>query len=121
MIKKQKMKQNQGNFHHIRAPHIKPTAKTVQFLCPNCHQWHAHSRKTKTETGFLSDTKTVITKRKRVGVLKPKKKAPASNPYTCKLSDSNRKDECGKRKATKACVSIGLFGDRCEYLRVSRK
>ena len=85
LIKKNKLKQNPGNFHHIRAPHIKPTSKTVQFLCPNCHQWHAHSRKTKTETGFLSDTKTVITKRKRVGAVRPKKKATASSPYTCKL------------------------------------
>ena len=31
------MTMSQGHFHHTRTPSISPTAKTVQFLCPNCH------------------------------------------------------------------------------------
>jgi len=121
LIKNHKMKMNDGHFHHTRAPHIKPTAKTVQFLCPNCHNWHAHERKTKTESGLFYDAKKVIVKRKKVGETKPKKKTPTTPQYVCKLNASDRSYQCNKRKATKACLTIGLFDNRCEYLRVSRK
>lgn len=66
-IKDHVMTMKEGHFHHTRKPSIKPTAKTVQFLCPNCHTWHAHERKTKTEYGFLSESKVSIIKRKKVG------------------------------------------------------
>ncbi|MBM3708552.1 MAG: hypothetical protein FJW69_09520 [Actinobacteria bacterium] len=42
-----------GVFHHTRSPSISPTAKTVQFLCQNCHVEHGHSYKTVTHTNLF--------------------------------------------------------------------
>ena len=60
------MEQKEGDFHHIRNPSIKPTAKTVRFYCPNCHR-KAHERKTKTIRGFFVDEKVSVLKRKDLG------------------------------------------------------
>lgn len=124
LIKNHKMAMNDGHFHHTRAPHIRPTAKTVQFLCPNCHNWFAHERKTKIERGLFNDEKVVTIKRKKIGSKpagKTKKKENKKPTYTCKLSVGNRSLYCGKRKASKACLTSSLFGERCSELRVSRK
>ena len=86
-IKDNKMKKNDGNFHHTRAPHINPTAKTVQFLCPNCHQWHGHSHSTKTSESFLGVEKEVKIKRNMVGGKKPN--SVAKKPATKKKQAKN--------------------------------
>ncbi|TFG74892.1 MAG: hypothetical protein E4H21_09990 [Thermodesulfobacteriales bacterium] len=67
LIKDFEMKPNMGHFHHTRTPAIPPTAKTVRFYCPNCHQWYAHERKTKTVRGYFSDEKVSVIKRKDLG------------------------------------------------------
>jgi len=64
-----------GHYHHVRSPHISPTAKTVRLLCPNCHEKYGHSRKTVKRDDFF-ETYTV-TKVKRHEVVKlGKKKKP---------------------------------------------
>ena len=88
-----KMKPRQGNYHHTRSPSISPTAKTVQFLCPNCHSWYGHTSKTKIERGFLSDTKVVTVKRQRV------KKVPSSSSTKSK-GKSKKSTSSTKKKAT---------------------
>jgi len=40
-----KLLMNQGQFHHLRSPTVKPTAKTIQFLCRNCHGMYGHKIK----------------------------------------------------------------------------
>ena len=60
------MQPKEGDFHHIRTPSKKPTAKTVRFYCPNCHR-KAHERKTKTVRGFFVDEKVSVLKRKDLG------------------------------------------------------
>jgi len=58
-----------GVFHHTRSPSISPTAKTVQFLCRNCHAKYGHKIKTVTRKDpFLGLTirKEIRIKRKKV-------------------------------------------------------
>lgn len=91
-----KMKSRQGNYHHTRSPSVSPTAKTVQFLCPNCHSWYGHTRKTRTERGFFSDTKIVTVKRQRV------KKAPSSKSRSKSKKSTKKKATSKSRKSKKA-------------------
>ena len=63
----------EGDFHHTRSPSISPTAKTVEFLCPNCHRKYGHTRKTvKHEDLWSTSTETKI-KRHRVATNREKK------------------------------------------------
>ncbi len=94
-----KMKPRQGNYHHTRSPSVSPTAKTVQFLCPNCHSWYGHTRKTRTERGFWSDTKVVTVKRQRV----KKAHSSSSTKSRSKSKKSTKKKATSKSsKSTKA-------------------
>jgi len=64
-----KLRFNEGHYHHTRLD--AKTAKSVRFLCPECHYKHGHSRKV-TEDGFFGNETKVV--RKRVTkVNKPKK------------------------------------------------
>ena len=84
-----KMTKNQGNFHHTRTPSVRPTSKTVQFLCPNCHQWYGHKHKTRKSTSLFGTEKTRVTKRVKVA------KAPT------KARSSSKKKSPKKPKASK--------------------
>lgn len=80
-----KMTKKQGNYHHTRTPSVRPTAKTVQFLCPNCHQWYGHKHKTRKSTSLFGTEKTRITKRVKVSKVPTKahstsRKKPTKKP-----------------------------------------
>ncbi len=62
-----------GNFHHLRTPTITPTAKTVVFLCPNCHTKYGHKRITRRYEDLLGTHSYTQVIRQRV-VRKPKSK-----------------------------------------------
>ena len=89
-----KMTMKQGNFHHTRSPYVSATAKTVQFLCPNCHEWYGHQRTTRTRSGFFFDEKVVSIKREKVAKAKPSKKGKKSTK-----GKSKSKTRPKKRKA----------------------
>jgi len=59
-----------GHYHHIRAPHISPTAKTVRLLCPNCHEKYGHSTKTVKRDDFYETTTVKKVKRHEVVKIK---------------------------------------------------
>ena len=125
-MKNVKMTKRRGRFHHTRAPHINPTAQTVQFLCPACHEWYGHEIKTKTESGLFVDRKVVTVKRKRVGSSSRSKKSSKNKTtrtrrYSCELSVGGRSLLCGKRQASSACLKAGLLGGRCSNLKISYK
>lgn len=60
--------QSKGHYHHTRAPHISPTAKSVNLLCPTCHDKYGHSTKKVRHRDWVEDyTETKI---KRHNVVK---------------------------------------------------
>lgn len=97
-----KMTMSQGHFHHTRTPTISPTAKTVQFLCPNCHSWHGHKRKTVTRgKGSLFEEKEQIVKRRTVKVKKTPKKRKTVKKKTAKKTKRKVKKSTKKKKTSK--------------------
>ena len=92
-----KLAPSEGDFHHIRAPSISPTARTVQFLCPTCHRRYGHSRKTVTHYGFFEDEKETTIKRKRV----PMKRKTTIKRKPAKKKTTKRKTTTRKRHPTK--------------------
>lgn len=68
-----------GHYHHTRSPSISPTAKTLQLLCPTCHEKYGHKRKTVRHYGLFENSAETKIKRLRVGIKarKPKTKRVA--------------------------------------------
>ena len=95
-----KLAPSEGDFHHIRAPSICPTARTVQFLCPACHRRYGHSRKTVTHYGFFEDEKETTIKRKRVPTKRKTtiKRKPAKKKTTTRRKTTTRKRHPTKKK-----------------------
>jgi cytochrome c1 len=94
-----KMTMSQGHFHHTRKPSISPTAKSVQFLCPNCHSWHGHKRKTITrDKGTIFEEKEQITKRRAVKSKRTTRKKTTKKKMTKKKPT---KKKATKKKSTK--------------------
>jgi len=90
---------NEGDYHHTRDPTVSPIAKTVQFLCPNCHRRHGHKRTVRTETGFLTTQKVVRVKRLKAPILSVKKRS-------IKL---NKKRLVKKKTVERPRTKTGLF------------
>ena len=86
-----KMTKRQGNFHHTRTPSVRPTAKTVQFLCPNCHQWYGHKQKTRSSTSFFGPEKTRVTKRLKVAKVPQKSSSRSTKKPKPKPKKKNQK------------------------------
>jgi 5-methylcytosine-specific restriction endonuclease McrA len=102
----------------VNYDHIKPIASkgsnnlsNFQALCPNCH-----AEKTQQDR-----VKIARARRQAKKVSPPKKPVKKKPPYTCKQTADYRSIFCGKRKASKSCMTYTIFGDKCEHLRVSRK
>ena len=98
-----KMTLKRGNFHHTRSPTISPTAKTVQFLCPNCHSWYGHKRKTRTSQDFFGDRKVVTVKRQKV------RKAPTRKTSKSKSKKPKAKTSTKKKTPTRSRTKSGRF------------
>lgn len=112
-----------GRFHHVGDPSKNATSKTVRFLCPNCHDL-AHEYKTvKKETYFGTITKERKVIRKSFISIGNNNKSGGKQmvSYTCKRSVSDRIIYCGKKKASKACLTYSLNGTKCPYLTRSLK
>ena len=77
-----------GTYHHTRTPSVRSTAKTVQFLCQNCHS-EAHEYKTVRRSGLFETKKVVKIVRKRLR----KKSSPIKRKRTFSTT---------KRRATTA-------------------
>ena len=91
-----KMTMKQGHFHHTRSPYVRAHAKTIQFLCPNCHSWRGHERTTRTVRDFLfGEEKIVKVKRKKVSKIKPLKKGTSVKN---KSKNKNKRKSTNKRK-----------------------
>lgn len=87
------LKMNQGQFHHHRTPKIKPTPKTVQFLCATDHQNYGHEKKTRTiRVGFVTRKETYIVRKK---VRKRK------SPYWEQIESTKKTIKTRSGKATK--------------------
>ena len=87
--------------------HIKPIAlggdnslSNFQALCPNCHA----------EKTQMDRVQIAKAKKKNTSELKPERaKKRTSSQYKCKLSASDREWQCGKKKASKSCLSVWIF------------
>lgn len=67
-----------GHYHHLRKNSA--SANTVQFLCSNCHIFHGHEHKTRTnDYGLLGTEKERVIMRERVKHIRGKNpKKPSS-------------------------------------------
>ena len=94
-----------GEYHHRRSPSISPTAKTVQLLCPNCHERYGHTRKTVKHEDLLFGTrKETKIKRHKVAPIRRKKKPskkPKRKTTTRRRTKSIRKRTTKKKTAKK--------------------
>jgi len=102
-----------GHYHHVRSPHISPTAKTVRLLCPTCHEKYGHSIKTVRREDLLGTYTEKKVKRHDVVKLGTKKKAKTRRVAirddwtgevigyrTVKVKVSPKKKPTTKRKTT---------------------
>jgi len=81
-----------GVFHHTRTPTVSPTAKTVQFLCRNCHAKYGHGYKTVTHSDIFGFTeKETQIKRRKVKPRKPKTTRKKSKTTRKKSTRTSRK------------------------------
>ena len=57
---------SRGRFHHNRDPSVSPTAKTVEFLCSECHAKYGHNVKNRILASDLRSLKQTTVKRNKV-------------------------------------------------------